>query len=95
MRSLVKASGSGVAAMAVVAVVAAVVGAAAVVVVVVVVVVVGPRARFAGGGSVVVVRLDEESFGVSRKLGRGAAFVAAHIRPYVSSSTMTLDILLR
>ena len=37
----------------------------------------------------------EESFGVSRKLGRGAAFVAAHIRPYVSSSTMTLDILLR
>ena len=56
-----------------------------------------------GGGAVVVVaggikRLftKEESLGVSCKSGRGiAAFVAALIRPYVSSSTMTLDILLR
>jgi hypothetical protein len=60
---------------AVVAVVAAVVG--AVVVVVVVVVVVGPRARFAGGGSVVVVRLDVSlvAIAVVCSVGRGLSLL--------------------
>ena len=63
MRSLVKASGSGVAAMAVVAVVAAVV--------------VGPRARFAGGGSVVVVLLGVSlvAIAVVCSVGRGLSLI--------------------
>ena len=64
MRSLVKASGSGV------------------VVAVVAVVVVGPRARFAGGGSVVVVLLGVSlvAIAVVCSVGRGLSQMSKHAK---------------